>query len=417
MVEIKKQNSVIFSSLICILLFYSGLIPVGNKNGTVTLIDKSRINVIQGKITSSPIKSSKGDFYSANLRLSFIQDSKKIISSSSGIIKILVPSESVEAYYPGKLYSSSIQKGAFICEKGVNVKLYGNFKNDYFIAKKSFDLGFDTSFHGKITTFRALCRLQFKRLMYSWGDAGGLLLALLSGSKEYTNDDVSKSFQNAGLSHILALSGMHLSLFSGIAVFIGNRIGNKKLTLIIRLIFLILFVWFAGFSPSLLRAFICSSLLLLQITSSSEKVDMLSILAFSFLLQIIISPNDLHNIGFILSYGSLVGILIANNFFRFIYSRFMPHKLSLSFASSSSAQLTSIPLSLKIFGSFNPLGVVASTIVSPLITIFIYSGLILIVFCLIFPYFTNPCGFFIKFQYNLIKKIVFIFSRFPRINI
>ena len=126
--------------------------------------------------------------------------------------------------------------------------------------------------------------MVFKRLMYKWGNAGGLLLALLCGAREYTDIAIAENFKNAGLSHVLALSGMHLSMFSSIAVLIGNKIGRKKLTYAIRIIVLILFVWFAGFSPSLLRAFICSTLTLIALMSSSKNPDMLLILCFSFLI-------------------------------------------------------------------------------------------------------------------------------------
>jgi len=74
---------------------------------------------------------------------------------------------------------------------------------------------------------------------------------------------VSDAFRNAGLSHILALSGMHLSLVSGIAFFAGMRLFGKTKSYIFQFCAVSLFVWFAGFSPSLLRAFLCSVLLLL----------------------------------------------------------------------------------------------------------------------------------------------------------
>ena len=83
---------------------------------------------------------------------------------------------------------------------------------------------------GKIQKSRAFCRLEFKRMMFSWGKAGGFLLALLSGSKEYLDIDLVENFKKSGLSHILALSGMHLSLLSGIAAFIGKKIGIKKIS-------------------------------------------------------------------------------------------------------------------------------------------------------------------------------------------
>lgn len=417
MVRLKKQSSIILSSIVCVVLFYTGIVPVGSKKSLISLFSLNKINTIQGKILSSPTKLSKGNYYSANFNLQFIKDNNDSFSSSEGVIKVFIPSETAEAYYPGKLFTKSIKKGDFICEKGSNVVFNGHFRNNIFIVEKSTSLDFDKTLFGKIDYFRSLCRLKFKRLMYSWGEAGGLLLALLSGAKEYTDNSTSIAFQNAGLSHILALSGMHLSLVSGLALIIGNKLGNKKITLFIKLIFLLLFVWFAGYSPSLMRAFICSFLILLQTASSADNKNMISILSFSFLLQSILFPEDIKNIGFILSYSSLFGILFASNFFKLLFTRFIPYKLSLPLAASSAAQVTSIPISLKLFRSFNPISVIASTIVSPIITIFIYSGLIMIFLCLLFPIFTNPCGFFIQIQYNLIKKIVFIFSKFPRINI
>ena len=72
--------------------------------------------------------------------------------------------------------------------------------------------------------FRALCRLYFKRMMFAWGSAGGLLLALLCGARDFTESETADAFRMAGLSHILALSGMHLSLFYGLAAFAGKKL-------------------------------------------------------------------------------------------------------------------------------------------------------------------------------------------------
>ena len=86
--------------------------------------------------------------------------------------------------------------------------------------------------------------------MKDWGRAGGFLLALLSGSKEYLDSKISNTFRHSGLSHILALSGMHLSLISSIAGIVENKSALKKLGLLLKVGTIILFVWFAGISPS-----------------------------------------------------------------------------------------------------------------------------------------------------------------------
>ena len=147
------------------------------------------------------------------------------MSSASGTVKVFIPSEMAEVYLPGKLYS--VANGAFF-EAGGLYSLKGHFSNDgqSFYVERCLSSGFPHTFYGRLDYFRALCRLQFKRLMYSWGSAGGLLLALLCGAKEYTSSEISLGFKRAGLSHILALSGMHLSMFSEIALFAGKKIAT-----------------------------------------------------------------------------------------------------------------------------------------------------------------------------------------------
>ena len=404
---------VFLASLICIFFFYSGLFRIPQKRTLNSLLKNSQVTSLSGSMQSTPVKISSGKYYSANLSVNKLY-SKTSNSSAFGTIKVYIPTEMVESYFPGKLFSLAKNKGALSYEAGASYTFQGKFSKDGFYVKECSSCSWPTNLFGKIDYFRALCRLHFKRLMYKWGQGGGLLLALLSGSKEYTESTTSDAFKNAGLSHILALSGMHLSMFSAISLFLGNIIGRKKLTYIIRIIALIFFVWFAGFSPSLLRAFICAILSLLSTMYGSKKTDLLLILCFSFLFQSIISPSDIYNIGFIMSYGALAGIIISSSFFRFFYSKLFPNFISNSLAASSGAQIITAPISLKVFGSFAPIGIIATSIVSPLITIFIYSGLALIILSLLIPILEGPSGIFINFQYNIIKYLVLIFSRVPK---
>ena len=412
MVKRYSNNSVFIAALICIILFYSGLITLKDRNSFFCAIEKQTISCLKGQLINSPVKTSDGKYYSAKIKVHSCQGiikNKKINSSAYGNVKIMIPAEIAEAYFPGKLYSSN---GAFF-EAGGLYFLKGSFNNDCskFYIKECVDYYFPNTFYGKLDYFRALCRLQFKRLMYAWGAGGGLLLALLCGAKEYTSSDISLSFKNAGLSHILALSGMHLSMFSGIAMFVGKKIGRKKISFIIRIIALLLFVWFAGFSPSLLRAFLCSFFMIIAALANVEKPDLLIILAFSFLCQTIISPSDIYNTGFILSYTALAGILLTNNYFRSIYNRFLPGYFANSLGSSTGAQIFTAPVSLGLFGTFAPIGIIATSIVSPVVTIFIYSGLLLIILSLVFPMLAGPSGIFINMQYNVIKFLTALFSK------
>ena len=418
-----KQNPIIYACLICVFLFYSGLVKVKERNPFVSLLETKNITNLCGKIKTSPVKISSGKYYSVLIEVFNVKSKENYFSSSKGNITAFLPVEMVESLYPGKLYSSARKTGAFLCETGAIVNLNGyvktssSNKNCIFYCKTGKSSGFEKSFFGRINYFRALCRLHLKRLMYSWGEAGGLLLALICGAKEYTSPETTTAFKNAGLSHILALSGMHLSLFSGLVVIVGKKMKKHKFIFFAKPFSIILFVWFAGFSPSLLRAFICSSFVILQSMSNVKKSNMITVLCFSFLLQCIISPNDITNAGFLLSYGALAGILLFSQCFDKLFIKLFPPAISSSISASTSAQFFTAPISLKLFGTFCPFGIIASTIVSPLVTIFIYAGLFLILLNLICPIFVNISGIFINFLYTIIKNIVIVFSHLPIINI
>ena len=414
------KKPVFLSSLVCLFIFYSGLFNIPDKTRPRALLAARDFTEITGVILSSPARTGNGSYYSATFELEQAADIRNFRSTAKGRIKIMIPSELAEAYSPGKLYSlaskGKAESQAFFYESGAHCTFKGSFTNDIFYIRECRAASWPLSWRGRLRRFRALCRLGFKRLMYGWGSGGGLLLALLCGAREYTSQTTQEAFRRAGLSHILALSGMHLSMFSAIARFFGNKAGIKKLTFLLRIITLIAFVWFAGFSPSLVRAFICAMLTITATIAGASKPDLLSILCFSFLIQSALCPQDIHNAAFILSYGALAGILFTGAFFNRFYSKFSPRPLASSLSAASGAQSFTAPISLKIFGSFSPIGIISATVVSPFITLFIYSGLFLILLCLIFPILSKPSGIFINLQYTVITYIVSFFSHVPDLN-
>ena len=404
------------AAFICSLVFYSGIFRIPQRFPLITFLNNKDIVEISGTIKSSPVRVSSKKFYSAVFE---VKNTRSVHTKcqAHGQCNVLIPSEIVEVYFPGKLYSQGFEKGTFLYEQGGFYTFEGFFSNNAFIVNSCKHGEWKKTLKGSLLYVRALCRLHLKRLMFLWKDAGGLLLALICGAREYTEEQTSLAFKNAGLSHILALSGMHLSLISGIAVFLGDRLKNIKLTLILRFIILILFVWFTGFSPSLCRAFICNLLLLIAVISDVKSPDMFNILCVSFLLQAVLFPADIMNTGFILSYAALAGILVTNSFFSRIYLSWCPKIISNSFSASTGAQLFTAPITLKIFKTYCPFGIFASLFVSPLVTCFIYIGLALILLSLLIPPLAEYSAIFMNILYTVIKNLVIFFAKLPSINL
>ena len=410
------KNPVFVSSLVLALLFYSGFAKIRDRNTFVCLAKESEIVRIEGYLSSNPVKSSFfGSSYKTSFRVERAYTSSGVFEAK-GEAAVYFPSKLVEAYYPGKLYSSISSKGkGFVVENGgkflLEVKCVQKGSEVMFLVEDGKFLGW----HGnvlqrRVSNFRALCRLQFKRLMYAWGKAGGLLLALLSGSREYTEKQVADSFRDSGLSHILALSGMHLGLFGGIARFFGRKASGRNFSDAVQLAAVAFFVWFAGISPSLFRAFLAALILYLNSLFRMNRPAGLSLLSFCFVLHCVIFPSHIMEAAFMLSYASLAGIIIFSKMCRKLYPVFIPHKVRLSLSDSSAAQLSTAPVALRLFGKIMPQGIVASLFVSPLVFLFLYFGLFGVIICLFVPFLSGPISGIMNGLYFLISKLVLFFS-------
>ena len=266
-----------------------------------------------------------------------------------------------------------------------------------------------------LSRLRALFRFAFMRMLYGWGKAGGLLLALLAADKAFLPSECITAFRNAGLAHILALSGMHLSLISAAALQGGKIFGHKKRAFRFSLAAVCVFVWFAGAAPSLNRA-----LGMIFIAAAGNalglKPPLFSVLCAMLTVHIAACSADAITLGFMLSYGACAGIIIFGDACVRLAAGKIPPVLAQSISASVGAQLFTAPIVTLAIGSVAPIGIAASCIAGPLVSIFLVTGLVSIPLALIFP----PIGPFVAYGSNLLYGIIFssadFFARFPLIT-
>lgn len=411
------KNPVCISALILAFLLYSGFVRATNRHPFRCLAPADEIISMSGTVCSNPVKT---PLFNGSYRIMFrVKEAwtDKGIFEACGIVNVLIPAALLESYYPGKLYSpvSAWASNGLFIENGRKLRLsissVSHGPESFFLASSGRELGWEgNGLTGRIIRFRGLCRLQFKRLMYSWGNAGGLLLALLSGSREYTEKSVSDAFRASGLSHILALSGMHLGLFGSIARFFGRKASGRTLGNALQLGAVCFFVYFAGMSPSLFRAFLAALILYIASLLRMNRPDSLALLSTCFIIHLIFFPEHSGESAFMLSYASLGGIIIFGRMFRKVYPVFIPRKLRLSVADSSAAQLATAPVSLRFFGSLAPQGIIAAVFVSPVVFLFLYAGLFACIICLFLPFLSGPISAIMNMLYFVIKNLVIFFS-------
>ena len=149
--------------------------------------------------------------------------------------------------------------------------------------------------------------------------AEAVLFAMVTGQKEMIHEKTRDNFSKAGLSHILAVSGLHMSLvglgFFSIFIFVLNRqpslviTGHAKKTAgLLTLLPLTAYAFFAGFSPSTQRALIMAAVFLTSFLMEKEK-DPLNTLYFAASLILLVDPGALFSISFQLSFACVFFII------------------------------------------------------------------------------------------------------------
>ena len=151
---------------------------------------------------------------------------------------------------------------------------------------------------------KALVRRDFP------ADTAPLMTALLTGDKAllYGDTRLSAAMRDAGLMHIVAVSGMHVSFLVG---FVQLLFRKKRRAAAVCIPLLLLFMPMAGGTPSVLRAGFMQILLLLAPLLGRENDRPTSLCAVLALL-LAVNPQSAHSASLLLSFASMAGILLIS---------------------------------------------------------------------------------------------------------
>lgn len=243
----------------------------------------------------------------------------------------------------------------------------------------------------------------------------GIIAAMILGEKSYTDSEIKTLYQENGISHILAISGLHLSLIGlGIFNILRKVRGSILQSIIFSFVLILLYAYMTGFSVSAKRAVI-----MFLISLSAKLIgctyDILSSLSFSALIVLFGQPMMLFQAGFLLSFGAVAAIaviyptlgkLVTKERFKKAFSLIQSLLISLS------VQLLTVPIIIYFYFSVPVYGVFLNLIVIPLMT-FVVSGSI---FAGIMGCFFLPLGKFIGGGvYYILKLYEFLCVKFESI--
>lgn len=221
-------------------------------------------------------------------------------------------------------------------------------------------------------------------------DVAGFMHALLVGNTQHLETETRVNFSKAGTSHILAVSGMHVTLIVGLLlVILGGRPRNT-ISLIIISCIIIGYVIITGAEPPAVRAsLMCIVGLLGRVLQ--RDVDVLNILGGSILIQILIEPTIVFNHGFILSTCATFSILTLGFDLRRIliacverrtkWKRGLVNMLAINLSATAGVAL---PAAL-LYGQAPIYSPLTNCIVVPLFSAALILGIVSVILCTVLP--------------------------------
>ena len=308
----RKREVIIFSSLILLAFIRINIANIEPSNSIKNVIDnnKSIQQNITGIISSEVIRDDLK--YKFDLELTKIAD-KEI----SGKIKFVTKTDSLKIgdEVTGLCKIFQIQKtsnpSSFDYEEFLSKsKIYGY----GFSITKLTKIGHKFKFSKIFIQFRKLIR---RKINTSFPIYKNFVKAIIIGERENL-DELRLKMSKAGLSHILAVSGLHTGLISFILLILLNIVIWKKN--IVRIIIVILLFIYAGlcnWSPSVTRAMIMINIYLLA-KISQRDIKTIDTLAFSFIFMTVLNPMEMFSIGFQMSFIAVLVLLNSSTKFSFL---------------------------------------------------------------------------------------------------
>lgn len=205
----------------------------------------------------------------------------------------------------------------------------------------------------------------------------GIVSAMLLGEQMLLETEVKQHYQENGISHILAISGLHLS-FIGMGIYsLLRKLSSVYFSIICSVVLVFAYSIMTGFSVSAKRAVImlCVSLCAKML---GYTYDLLSGVSFAALVSLYSQPMMITQAGFLLSFGAILGIavvypvlsgLISKERLKWIYP------LIQSFLISGSIQLMTIPVLLYFYFSIPTYGIILNLMILPFMTFVIGAAI------------------------------------------
>lgn len=247
------------------------------------------------------------------------------------------------------------------------------------------------------------------------GEALSVVSAMCLGRKKELNPVLKNDFSKLGISHILAVSGLHVGVLylflNNIFFFLGGTGICRRIKSIIILLLLWCYAFITGLSPSVMRSVVMFSFISFG-RLAGKKIMIINIVIFSAFILLLINPFYIYDIGFQLSYISVLGIILIYPYVERLFSTkikilsYFWKLISISIV----AQVITVPVTGYYFHSFPVLFIPGNLVAVPFSSLIIYLFILCLIFCLFnTAFFVN----LLNIASSLLSDIIKGMSLFP----
>ena len=217
------------------------------------------------------------------------------------------------------------------------------------------------------------------------------ILTFIFADKSYIDKEMYDNYQNLGISHLFAVSGMHISLVTFILLKLLEG-KNEVIKYLITFIFLMFYLFLTNYTISMVRA--CFQFILIFINKLFKlNIDNSNIVIFLFSVLIILNPYIIYNIGFLFSLSISFTLI---KFKDMITGDFMIKNIKTSLLSF----FVSMPILINNFFKVNFLSIILNIIYIPFVSYILFP---LCLITILFPFFDSFTYFVINFFETITK--------------
>lgn len=240
----------------------------------------------------------------------------------------------------------------------------------------------------------------------------GLLEAMLLGYRRELSSEIIDQFSKTGISHIIAISGLHITIIAGLLFYFLMILGvPRQRSYWPALFILFLYVLMIGFRASAIRALIMGAALYYALVIGRLK-NSINVLILAAVVLLLINPKLLmFDVGFQLSFLAVLGILyfypLLEKWLAFITDRY---KIRSLICLTLSAQVLTLPLIFYYFGHLPIVSPLTNLLILPILPVVMVGGIIMIFLGLIWSKLAFVMGIFLWVILSYVIKVAEILS-------